>query len=181
MNKIKFIFAVMLGAALYGCTSDDKTEEVVPPTPSEVITLNVDVVLPANIRAEWQPSIDWALANIHAAQQLQSREVQLNLRYHDEDTENIDALAYQLTHPEEGADTCHAIIGPYHSDHATDILRYAGRTRLPVIMPTCTSSELQRSNARNTYAWFLTESDITQCEMMVTGAAKMTDVDVTLI
>ena len=171
----------MLGAALYGCTSDDKTEEVVPPTPSEVITLNVDVVLPANIRAEWQPSIDWALANIHAAQQLQSREVQLNLRYHDEDTENIDALAYQLTHPEEGADTCHAIIGPYHSDHATDILRYAGRTRLPVIMPTCTSSELQRSNARNTYAWFLTESDITQCEMMVTGAAKMADVDVALI
>ena len=171
----------MLGAALYGCTSDDKAESVDPPTPSEVITLNVDVVLPANIRAEWQPSIDWALANIHAAQQLQSREVQLNLRYHDEDTENIDALAYQLTHPEEGADTCHAIIGPYHSDHATDILRYAGRTRLPVIMPTCTSSELQRSNARNTYAWFLTESDITQCEMMVTGAAKMTDVDVTLI
>ena len=171
----------MLGAALYGCTSDDKAESVDPPTPSEVITLNVDVVLPANIRAEWQPSIDWALANIHAAQQLQSREVQLNLRYHDEDTENIDALAYQLTHPEEGADTCHAIIGPYHSDHATDILRYAGRTRLPVIMPTCTSSELQRSNARNTYAWFLTESDITQCEMMVTGAAKMTDVDVALI
>ena len=181
MNKIKFIFAVMLGAALYGCTSDDKTEEVVPPTPSEVITLNVDVVLPANIRAEWQPTIDWALANIHAAQQLQSSEVQLNLRYHDEDTENIDALAYQLTHPEEGADTCHAIIGPYHSDHATDILRYAGRTRLPVIMPTCTSSELQRSNARNTYAWFLTESDVTQCEMMVTGAAKMADVDVALI
>lgn len=171
----------MLGAALYGCTSDDKTEEVVPPTPSEVITLNVDVVLPTDIRAEWQPSIDWALANIHAAQQLQSREVQLNLRYHDEDTENIDALAYQLTHPEEGADTCHAIIGPYHSDHATDILRYAGRTRLPVIMPTCTSSELQRSNARNTYAWFLTESDVTQCEMMVTGAAKMADVDVALI
>lgn len=171
----------MLGAALYGCTSDDKAESVDPPTPSEVITLNVDVVLPANIRAEWQPSIDWALANIHAAQQLQSREVQLNLRYHDEDTENIDALAYQLTHPEAGADTCHAIIGPYHSDHANDILRYAGRNRLPVIMPTCTSSELQRTNARNTYAWFLTESDITQCEMMVTGAAKMTDVDVTLI
>lgn len=171
----------MLGAALYGCTSDDKAESVDPPTPSEVITLNVDVVLPANIRAEWQPSIDWALANIHAAQQLQSREVQLNLRYHDEDTENIDALAYQLTHPEAGADTCHAIIGPYHSSNANDILRYAGRNRLPVIMPTCTSSELQRTNARNTYAWFLTESDITQCEMMVTGAAKMADVDVTLI
>ena len=48
-------------------------------------------------------------------------------------------------------------------------------------MPTCTSSELQRTNARNTYAWFLTESDVTQCEIMVTGVAKMVDVDVALI
>ena len=180
MNKIKILFAVMLAAALYSCKSDD-VSEVEEPKQVEVTTLNVDVVLPASIRQQWQSSIDWALTNLTKAQQYQSYQVKLNLRYHDEDTENIDALAYQLTHPEEGADTCHAIIGPYHSTNANDILRYAGRTRLPVIMPTCTSSELQRTNARNTYAWFLTESDITQCEMMVTGAAKMSNVDVALI
>ncbi|MBR1484473.1 MAG: ABC transporter substrate-binding protein [Prevotella sp.] len=180
MNKIKILFAVMI-AAVCGCTSDDDSSEAVITTPKEVTTLNVDVVLPADIRTQWQPAIDWALANINSAQQRQSHQVRLNLRYHNEDTEDTDALAYQLTHPEEGDDTCHAIIGPYYSAHATDILRYAGRNRLPVIMPTCTSSELQRVNARNTYAWFLTESDITQCEMMVNGAARMTDVDVALI
>ena len=179
MNKIKLLFAVILVATLYGCKSDDDSD--VNKTPVEITTLNVDVVLPNSIRQQWQSSIDWALTNLNKAQQQQSRQVKLNLRYHDEDTEDLDKLAYNLTHPEEGDDTCHAIIGPYHSANANQILRYAGRTRLPVIMPTCTSSELQRSNARNTYTWFLTESDITQCEMMVTGAAKMGDVDVALV
>ena len=171
----------MLAAILFvGCKSDDDSSST-DNTPKDVMTLNVDVVLPASIRSQWQPSIDWALENINKAQQQQSRQVKLNLRYHDEDTENLDNLAYKLANPEAGDDTCHAIIGPYHSSHAKDILRYAGRNRLPIIMPTCTSSELQRTNARNTYAWFLTESDVTQCEIMVTGVAKMVDVDVALI
>ena len=182
MNKIKILFAVMLAAVLFvGCKSDDNDSGTVTPSYEEVITLNVDVVLPASVRSQWQPSIDWALDNINKSQQKQSRLVKLNLRYHNEDTEDLDKLAYKLANPDEGDDTCHAIIGPYHSSHAKDILRYAGRNRLPVIMPTCTSSELQRTNARNTYAWFLTESDITQCEIMVTGVAKMTDVDVALV
>ena len=172
---------MMAAVLLTGCKSDDDNSEVVNTTPAEVTTLNVDVVLPADIRTQWQPSIDWALANIETAQQRLKHQVRLNLRYHNEDTEDLDKLGYQLTHPEAGADTCHAIIGPYHSAHATDILRYAGRNRLPVIMPTCTSSELQRTNARNTYTWFLTESDVTQCEMMLTGAANSGDADVALI
>lgn len=181
MNKIKILFAAMLAAILFvGCKSDDDSSST-DNTPKDVMTLNVDVVLPASIRSQWQPSIDWALENINKAQQQQSRQVKLNLRYHDEDTENLDNLAYKLANPEAGDDTCHAIIGPYHSSHAKDILRYAGRNRLPIIMPTCTSSELQRTNARNTYAWFLTESDVTQCEIMVTGVARMVDVDVALI
>ena len=153
-------------AALSSCKNDDET--IVPEQKdSENITLNVDVVLPPDIREQWQTSIDMALENIAKAQQKLERKVVLNLRYHDEDTENLDQLGYALTHPEEGADTCHAIIGPYHSSNAADLLKYARQTRLPVVMPTCTSAELQRTNARNTYAWFLTESDITQCEIML--------------
>ena len=181
MNKIKILFAVMLTAVLFvGCKSDDDTVAE-NNEPKEVITMNVDVVLPASIRSQWQPSIDWALANLSKAQQKQDCQVKLNLRYHNEDTENLDNLAYKLANPEKDDDTCHAIIGPYHSTNAKTILRYAGRNRLPVIMPTCTSSELQRTNARNTHTWFLTESDITQCEIMVTGVAKISDVDVALI
>ncbi len=153
-------FAALTSLSLIACKSDNDTASARPA--AEVVTLNVDVVLPRDIRAQWQPSIDLAMGNISKAQQALNRRVVLNLRYHDEDTENLDKLGYALTHPEAGADTCHAIIGPYHSSHATDLLKYARQTRLPVVMPTCTSAELQRTNARNTYAWFLTESDITQ-------------------
>ena len=169
-----------LTAALSSCKNDN--DAIVPEQKeAEIIKLNVDVVLPPDIREQWQTSIDMALENLAKAQQKMDHQVVLNLRYHNEDTEDLDKLGYALTHPEEGADTCHAIIGPYHSSNAADLLKYARQTRLPVVMPTCTSSELQRTNARNTYAWFLTESDITQCEMMLSVAQSLHATDVALI
>ena len=168
----------LLALLTCSCGGGDPLE---PENKVEEVTLNVDVILPQDIRNQWQNSIDWALENIAKAQQLQPRQVKLNLRWHNEDTEDLDKLGYELTHPEEGADTCHAVIGPYHSANAMDILKYAKQNRLPVLMPTCTSAELQRINARSTYAWFLTESDITQCEMMLSVAKSLHATDVALI
>ena len=170
----------MLMLCVTSCKDDDAAP-VADGSPADIITLNVDVVLPASIQAQWKNVIDWAQENIAKAQQKQRRQVKLNLRYHDEDTEDLDDLGFRLTHPEKGDDTCHAIIGPYHSDHAMSLLAHARKTRLPVIMPTCSSAELQRINARNTYAWFLTESDITQCEVMLSAAHAMKATDVALI
>lgn len=172
MGNTRITTAALCVLLIYGCHKDDIT------SPSEqhaseqhTTTVNVDVILPHDIRASWQPTIDWAMSNISKAQETLPNQISLRLRYHDEDAVDLDQLAYTLTHPAEGDDTCHAIIEPYHSYNANTILRYAERNRLPVIMPTCTSAELQRTNARSTNAWFLTESDITQCEMMVAVAA----------
>ena len=161
-----------------GCKSDDDDNGgSTKPEATQVKVINVDVILPKTIQQQWQNSIDWAMTNISRAQTGLKQQVKLNLRYHDEDTENLEQLAYKLTTPEEGDDTCHAIIGPYHSSHAQTLLNYAAQRRIPVVMPTCTSSELQRIHARSTYAWFLTESDITQCEIMLsTARSQMADV-----
>ena len=184
MRKIYWIIVVAfitLHASLFTSCSDDKGSDVLPVEKPEVTTLNVDVVLPASIRSDWQLTIDMAMDNIAQAQTKLKKQVKLNLRYHDEDTEDLDALAYNLTHPKEGDDTCHAIIGPYHSDNAMAFLQYAWMSRLPVVMPSCTSAELQRINARETYAWFLTESDITQCEIMLAAARTVGYKDVVLV
>ena len=166
--------------SLSSCQKDNEATPE-PQKTAEQVTLNVDVVLPPDIREQWQNSIDMAMDNIAKAQQRMNRKVVMNLRYHDEDTEDLDKLGYALTHPEEGDDTCHAIIGPYHSDNAQTFLNHAARTRLPVVMPTCTSADLQRINARNTYAWFLTESDITQCEIMLAAAKTVGYKEVILV
>lgn len=182
MNRLKLLSLVILAAlCLTGCSSDDDTTDSAALQQPTTVTLNVDVVLPRDIQQQWQPAISMALKNLQLAQRKQQRQVLLNLRYHDEDTEDLDKLALRLTKPQEGDDTCHAIIGPYHSTNAPTILMYAAQKRLPVVMPTCSSSELQRTNARNTYAWFLTESDVTQCEIMISAAKAMSTTDVALV
>ncbi|MBQ7179752.1 MAG: ABC transporter substrate-binding protein [Bacteroidaceae bacterium] len=176
-NGIVYLMALWL---LVGCHNDDDAFTDEQPV-AEIATLNIDVVLPATIQQQWHNATSWALENIAKAQQKQSRRVKLNLRYHDEDTADLDELAYSLTHPQKDEDSCHAIIGPYHSYNAQTFLSHAAQSRLPVVMPTCTSAELQRINAHNDYAWFLTESDITQCEIMVSTARALMDSDIALI
>jgi len=169
-----FALQASLAGAVVGlasCSDDTAT----PAAPQQEVTIvNVDVILPIVQWSEWQPAIEDALNYLDQAQESCRKRVRLNLRYHDEDSEDLSALAYALTHPGHGddryvqPDTCHAIIGPYHSDNARAILDQAQHLRLPVVMPTCTSSELQRTEARKTNSFFFTESDITQCEVMLT-------------
>ena len=183
MKYYKYLFATIIAVGLWACSDkdDDEKSPVINVVAIDTITVNVDVVLPASIQEQWKNTFDWALENIAKAQMVDKTQVHLKLRYHDEDKENLDDLAYKLTHPDEGEDTCHAIIGPYHSEHATTFLSYAAQNRLPVLMPTCASDELQRMNSRNTYAWFLTESDITQCEIMFSAIKTMKGSDVVLL
>ncbi|MCR4603945.1 MAG: ABC transporter substrate-binding protein [Prevotella sp.] len=183
MDKLQTIIAsVIILASLASCSDkDDNDSNSENVAMVKVDTINVDVILPSSILDNWQQTIDWAQENIAMAQKMEKRQVTLKLRYHNEDTEDLDRLAYNLMHPETSADTCHAIIGPYYSDHATTFLSYAAQTRTPVVMPTCTNGELQRINARNTYAWFLTESDITQCEIMFSAIRTMGGKKVALV
>lgn len=164
-TKTAFLISLLAAIFFTACSDDDAVSA--SGTKKQVLTLNVDVVIPENLHKSWQNSIDWALANLEKAQMSRQRQVKLNLRFHDEDTEDLEALAIRLTRPAEGDDTCHAIIGPYHSSNARTFLDYAAATRLPVVMPSCTSGELQRVEARSNNTWFLTESDITQCEVLL--------------
>ena len=176
---LDILLFMTMGLSVLSC---NKGPDPLPgPSPQKEVVLNVDVILPSSIREQWAESVDMAMSALALAQKSVDNPVRLNLRYHNEDTEDLDALGYALTHPEAGADTCHAIVGPYYSNHASHILRYARSERLPVLMPVCTSVELQRIYANETYAWFLTESDITQCEIMIGAARAVGATDVALI
>lgn len=183
MKKIKwFLCTILCLVLLAACSSDNDDNNNNGLPNAEVTTLNVDVILPKDIYNSWQNTIDWATSNLTKAQQYQGKQVKLNIRYHDEETEDLDHLGFELTHPEEGTkDTCNAIIGPYYDDNARHILNYAVSKRLPVLLPTCSSGELQRINARSTNAWFLTESDITQCEILLSAVKAQEKKNVALI
>lgn len=127
---MKKLLYILLGiVALVSCKSDDDSATTPAVAKQEVIILNVDVILPTDIHKTLQPAITDALTAIDNAQEKSAKRVKLNLRYHDEDTEDLTKLAYNLANPSKD-DTCHAIIGPWHSDHARNILNQAQRQRL---------------------------------------------------
>ena len=167
-------------AAVFACSDDDDVA-VVPKVTADVDTVHVAVVLPKSIQKNWGNSIDFALRNMEKAQLQEQHKTVLKLHYYDEDKENLDKLAFRLAMPDKGEDSISAIVGPYHSYNAQVFLNYAAQKRMPVVMPTCTSTELQRVHARNTYAWFLTESDVTQCEIMLQAVKTMKVANVALL
>ena len=182
MKILKWIGCLLLALVTLAACSSDSDDNGGAQQNAEVITLNVDVILPQDIYAQWKNTIEWQLSNAAKAQKNLDKQVKLNIRYHDENTEDLDHLGYLLTHPEDGdTDTCAAIVGPYYDENARHILNYAVGKRLPVLLPTCTSGELQRINARSTNAWFLTESDITQCEVLLSAIKAQQKKNVALI
>ena len=182
MKILRHLLYILLAFVSFTACSSNEDNGNNSSTQTETITLNVDIVLPQEIYSQWQNTISWAQDNLAKAQQNQNKVVKLNIRYHNEDTEDLDHLAYTLTHPEDGEeDTCNAIIGPYYDDHARSILNYAVGKRLPVLLPTCASGELQRINSKSTNAWFLTESDITQCEVLLSAVKAQDAKNVALV
>jgi glycosylphosphatidylinositol transamidase (GPIT) subunit GPI8/ABC-type branched-subunit amino acid transport system substrate-binding protein len=162
-----FLYVAILSQlpVLTACKSDDADSSTTEPVATE--TINVDIILPNDVKAVWQPAINMAVENIGIAQKGLSKQVKLNLRYHDEQSSSLEQTLYSLCYPEEGADSCHLIIGPTDIDRARKTLSTADTRRVPVVMPTVAGDELQRIYADAPYAFFLTESDATQCEVLL--------------
>ena len=161
--------AVLSQLLFFTACNSDESDTNVPSEPSVVETLNVDFILPPDIQASWQPAIEMAMENISASQRGLSKQVKLNLRFHDEKmpANDLQQTLYSLCFPEAGADTCHLIIGPYDIDNARKTLSTADTHRVPVVLPTVAGDEIQRIYADAPYAFFLTESDATQCEALL--------------
>ena len=103
---------LLLSVVLTACSSDNDSSTPAPVETAIVETLNVDVIMPVEVRSMWQSAIDLAIANIEAAQKNLPRQVKLNLRYHDESASDLEQTVYSLCYPKEGDDTCHLILGP---------------------------------------------------------------------
>ena len=159
-----YIIIALVCCLMASCLDDDGGTSA---GQTSVATINVDVIMPSSLRSQFQNSIDWAMENLEKAQRQQRKKVKLNLRFHDEDKEDLGTLAFDLTHPRTPADTCHAIIGPMNSVNVPAVLPYVQQTNIPVVLPTCSSASLQRQLAKTDNVWLLTESDITQCEVML--------------
>lgn len=128
----------------------------------------IAVVLPRQ-GAAWKNTIDWSLQNLNDALG-ELRQIEVTAEWFDEETENLEQLFETLA---SRADLS-AVIGPLYSRNADIAARQCYRTGKTLILPTVSSETVMRkySQSPTKFLWCLTESDISQCEILLTRAQQ---------
>ena len=159
-NRILWLLAASL--ILFACGGKE-----MPAPQAEITTYKVAVVMP---RSQWDSEkilVQGALATIDQAQEGLQQRVKLDLEWIDEDAANFESDVTRITHDDSYA----AIVGPKYSRHARMLARESLSYRIPVIMPSVTSAEIQRiyggSNKTAPNIFCMSESDLAQTQAML--------------
>ena len=160
---------ISLAAALLLCSCSGK--EVLPQE-ARTTTYKVAVIMPQCIWATEKPIAQQALQNLEKAQEGLGERVKLELEWIDEDIPNLEEEVRRVTHDASYA----AVIGPKYSIHARMVAKESLALRMPVIMPSVTSAEVQRiysgSNKTDPNIFFMSESDLAQCQALLTVISR---------
>ncbi|MBR3405462.1 MAG: hypothetical protein IKG92_00975 [Bacteroidales bacterium] len=143
-----------------------------PVQDANTTTYKVAVIMPQSIWESVKPIAQQALQNIATAQEGLQDRVALELEWVDEDAANLGSEVTRVTHDDSYA----AIIGPKYSRHARQVARESLSYRIPVLMPSVTSAEIQRiyagSNKSAPNIFCMTESDLAQCQALLSVISR---------
>lgn len=160
---------------LWSCSDDDS----VPDTDSRQWTeKTVAVVLPMEkgLDTHWHRCLDFFASNFERAFKSQRQGIRLRFEYYDEVTADLNKLSEELSARED----IYAVIGGLYSSDAAVLasqLTHNGKTFFTL----ATSKELVRAYASTGYLWAMTETDITQCEVLLSKVVNYGGKSVALI
>ncbi len=166
MNKIISIFLAFISLlAIVACSDDNAASQ----GEMEEFTVAVVVPLSGETSEQWRNTIDWAVSNIDKAQKNCNHRVHLNVEMHDEDSEDISALGSELAEREDVV----AVVGPVNQENLNVMagaLRFSGK---PLMAISAGSTDVVRKYVeKNDFFWAMTQTDISQCEVMISSAAQ---------
>lgn len=167
------IFVALMIFILCACSDDFSAEH----TGHKVKTYKVAVVMPKERQEAWTRTAQWALDNLAESQAGLPEEVKLSLHWFDENSPEIDTQLKNISND----DSFVAIIGPYSSQKAHTAAELCAKSGKTLILPIATSAEVQRIYANVNNIWNLTQSDISQCELMLSQAILSESWNVSLI
>ncbi len=153
---------LLLAMAFFGCSKD----KGLTTGQTEVTSCKVAVIMPQSQQARWERTAGWALDNIKQAQKGLGHQVRLELEWKDEDAADLTDYLDRVARDESYT----AIIGPSTSAKAEIATAACRPSEKTIILPIATSAEFQRINAGRGHVWNLTESDVAQCEILLTQA-----------
>lgn len=154
----------LLLLAFCGC-ADDIEAPTSPQSKQEVHTVAVIMPMSHGLDKHWKRTLSFLNRNMDIAFKGEEKAIKLRYELYDEDKEDMSRLADSLAKRKD----IEAVVGCLYSDHAAEMitkLADAEKTFLTV----STSADLTRGNTQHGYLWSMVETDITQCEVLLSKA-----------
>lgn len=168
--------AFMFLLSVWSCSDDEPATTA--PGDREWVEHTVAVVLPMEkgLQNHWHRCLDLFARNFERAFKSQAPGIRLRFEYHDESASDLSQLSRNLA----SRDDIYAVIGGLYSSDADVLasqLTPAGKT----LFTLATSEELVRAYASTGNLWAMTETDITQCEVLLSKVVNYGGKSVALI
>lgn len=130
--------------------------------------IRVAIILPQGdgMQKRWVQTAQWAMQNLDVAQNGFPKRIKVTCEWYDEDAVDIEQTVKSLVERDEIA----AIIGPMYSSNTLIAAKQCAMSEKTLITTTASSAELVRSATGKRFLWALTETDISQCEVMLSKA-----------
>ena len=154
----------LLLLAFCGCADDIEAPTSLQ-SKQEVHTVAVIMPMSHGLDKHWKRTLSFLNRNMDIAFKGQEKAIKLRYELYDEDKEDMSRLADSLAKRKD----IEAVVGCLYSDHAAEMitkLADAEKTFLTV----STSADLTRGNTQHGYLWSMVETDITQCEVLLSKA-----------
>lgn len=154
----------LLLLAFCGCADDIEAPTSLQ-SKQEVHTVAVIMPMSHGLDKHWKRTLSFLNRNMDIAFKGQEKAIKLRYELYDENKEDMSRLADSLAKRKD----IEAVVGCLYSDHAAEMitkLADAEKTFLTV----STSADLTRGNTQHGYLWSMVETDITQCEVLLSKA-----------
>lgn len=177
VKHIKCLISIIITLTL--CLSSCKEDSPIMPDDNKNWTeYTVAVVLPMEkgLSEHWKRTLDLFSSNFQSAFVNQEKGVRLKFEYYDESESDIEEIASEIIK----RDDIYAIIGGLYSDDAQMLASKMCIYGKPLFtLATC--EELVRAYASTGCLWAMTETDITQCEVLLSKVINYGGKSVALI
>lgn len=178
LNVLILLLCMMF---LGSCKQEEDT--IIHTTKVKTTNYKIAVVLPLNVNGEYQKrlenTVNWALENLRNAQKLiiasgDTTAVDLEIEWHDEDKEDLNALASELAYRDDILLT----VGPLRNKNVDIMAPAFSSENKPLIVPSASSESIIRRYSVGTagvknkkpFLWSLCETDVSQCEAILAKA-----------
>lgn len=176
MNRyFRMLLLILASSVMWSCADDEKNTPI--PTQT-VIEKKVVVIMPMEdgLDLHWKNIFTLLERNLEVAFSSQNKVVRLDIEYHDESREDLEALAASISIRED----VYAVIGGLYSDNAKTLATTFCRSGV-TFFTLATTEELVRAFASTGNLWGMTETDITQSEVLLSKVVNYGGESVALI